>query len=140
MATKKVEVNEDDLKKAILILKCSKKYVQLPPADLFLGNLWRVAEKLGDKLMRNADLLLVEGKGHPTLKHPDEIKKPTEEPTKEESPKEEAPVTAEEPVAETPVKEEPQQSPTDEQPAAVEEQPKVEEPPHRCRKRQKKAK
>lgn len=135
MATKKVEVNEDDLKKAILILKCSKQYVQLPPADLFLGNLWRVAEKLGDKLMRKADLVIVEGKGHPTLKHPDEIK------VTEESTKEEVPVTTENPVAETPAKEEPQQSPTDEQPAVVtEEQPKVEEPLHRCRKRQKKAK
>lgn len=64
---KKIEVNEDDLKKVILMLKFSKAYLQLP-SDLFLTNLWRVAPKLADKLMRKAELVLIRNKGRLTLK------------------------------------------------------------------------
>lgn len=66
--TKKIEVNEDDLKKVILMLKLSKAYLQLPSQDLFLTNLWRVAPKLADKLMRKAELVLIQNKGRLTLK------------------------------------------------------------------------
>lgn len=47
---KKIEIPEDEFKKIVLILKCSKRYVNLPPSNLFLGNLWRVSSKLADKL------------------------------------------------------------------------------------------
>lgn len=68
MATRKVEVNEDDLKKVILMLKLSRTYLNLPPKNLFLVNLWRIAPKLADKLMRKSGLVLVQGKGRVVLK------------------------------------------------------------------------
>ena len=49
---KKIEMTEDEFKKIVLILKCSKRYVNLPPNNLFLGNLWRVSSKLADKLLK----------------------------------------------------------------------------------------
>ena len=70
---RKIEVNEDDLKKVILMLKLSKSYLQLPPQDLFLTNLWRVAPKLADKLMRKAELVLIQNKGRLTLKPVGEV-------------------------------------------------------------------
>lgn len=47
---KKIEIAEDDFKKIILMLKLSKKSMNIDPKDLLLGNLWRVAPKLADKL------------------------------------------------------------------------------------------
>ena len=52
----KVEVHGDDLKKVLLILKMSKEHVHIPNDNLQLLNLWRVAGKLADKLMRKANL------------------------------------------------------------------------------------
>ena len=43
MATRKIEVNEDDLKKVILMLKLSKQYLQIPNDNLALYNMWRVS-------------------------------------------------------------------------------------------------
>lgn len=68
MATRKIEVNEDDLKKVILILKLSKQYLQIPNDNLVLYNMWRVSGKLADKLMRKAELVMVTNKGRTTLK------------------------------------------------------------------------
>lgn len=68
MATKKIEVNEDDLKKVILMLKLSKQYLQIPNDNLALYNMWRVSGKLADKLMRKAELAMITNKGRTTLK------------------------------------------------------------------------
>ena len=68
MATRKIEVNEDDLKKVILMLKLSKQYVQIPNGNLALFNMWRVSGKLADKLMRKAELTMVTVKGRIFLK------------------------------------------------------------------------
>lgn len=65
---KKVMVNEDDLKKVVLILKLSKGHVQVPSTDLTLANLWRVSSKLADKLMKTANLTLVTTNGRVTLR------------------------------------------------------------------------
>lgn len=54
--SKQVLVNKDDLKKVVLILKLSKKYVKVPPTDLTTANLWRVSSKLADKLLRVSKL------------------------------------------------------------------------------------
>lgn len=54
---KKIEMTEDEFKKIVLILKCSKRYVNLPPNNLFLGNLWRVSSKLADKLLKRNGFL-----------------------------------------------------------------------------------
>lgn len=68
MSTRKIEVNEDDLKKVILMLKLSKPHLKLPPQELFLSNMWRVAPKLADKLMKKAGLTMTTNKGRITLK------------------------------------------------------------------------
>lgn len=65
---KKVEVNEDDLKKVILMLKMSKEYLQIPNKNLQVINLWRVAGKLADKLMRKANLTMESVNGRVVLK------------------------------------------------------------------------
>lgn len=56
---KKIEMTEDEFKKIVLILKCSKRYVNLPPNNLFLGNLWRVSSKLADKLLKRNGFQIV---------------------------------------------------------------------------------
>lgn len=53
MAIRKIEINEDELRKVILILKLSKTFVRVPSDNLTLLNLWRVSEKLADKLMKS---------------------------------------------------------------------------------------
>lgn len=60
---KKIEMTEDEFKKIVLILKCSKRYVNLPPSNLFLGNLWRVSSKLADKLLKRNGFQIVKGTG-----------------------------------------------------------------------------
>lgn len=70
---KKIEVNEDDFKKLVLMVKLSKAYVNLPPQDLQLGNLWRVAPKLADKLIAKAGMVLVQHKGRLSLKYASEV-------------------------------------------------------------------
>lgn len=84
---RKIEINEDDLKKVILILKLSKEYVQIPTSNLALINLWRVSGKLSDKLMRKAGLVLTQNKGRFVLK-PIEDGVPENEAPKEETPQE----------------------------------------------------
>lgn len=73
MAKKTIEVNEDDFKKVMLMLKYSKPFVKLEPTDLFLGNLWRVAPKLADTLTKKAGYVFVENKGKKTLKLASEV-------------------------------------------------------------------
>ena len=68
MATRKIEVDENDLKKVILMLKLSKQYVQIPNNKLTLYNMWRVSGKLADKLMRKSGLSMVTVKGRTFLK------------------------------------------------------------------------
>lgn len=73
MPTRKIEVNEDDLKKVILMLKLSKPYLQIPNDNLALYNMWRVSGKLADKFMRKAELVMVTNKGRTTLKPVGEV-------------------------------------------------------------------
>ena len=106
--TKKIEVNEDDFKKVVLIMKYSKEFVKLDPKDLFLGNLWRVAPKLADKLAKKNGYEFVENKGRKTLKPISGT--PKEEVTEEkpvEKPVEEPPVTTEKKVEDSEDDEEP---------------------------------
>lgn len=91
MATRKIEINEDDLKKVILILKLSKQYLQIPNDNLALYNMWRVSGKLADKLMRKAELVMVTNKGRTTLKPIGEV---TSEVADKNPPAEEKPVEA----------------------------------------------
>lgn len=72
----KIEVNEDDFKKVVLMMKYSKEFVKLDPKDLFLGNLWRIAPKLADKLAKKAGYVFVENKGRKTLKLLSEVETP----------------------------------------------------------------
>lgn len=132
MATRKIEVNEDDLKKVILMLKFSKPFVKLDPTDLFLGNLWRVAPKLADKLMSTADLVLVENKGRKTLKLKSEVTEvPTEVVSKPEKTKKSVKTESVEEKVEVPI--------TEPAPAfPVEEAPVEEKKVPRCRKRKNK--
>ena len=65
---KKIEINEDDFKKIMLILKHSRPFVQLDPKDLFLSNLWRVANKLADSVTKKAGYEFTEVKGKKSLK------------------------------------------------------------------------
>lgn len=119
---KKIEVSEADLKQIILIMKMSKPYVNIPPGNLRLENLWRVSGKLADKLMRKADLTLVTNNGKFSLKPTseainsedapkDETKKeaaeevPTETPTEEVKPEETPSENQEEKPSETPAEE-----------------------------------
>lgn len=119
---KKIEVSEADLKQIILIMKMSKPYVNIPPGNLRLENLWRVSGKLADKLMRKADLTLVTNNGKFSLKltseainsedaPKDETKKeaaeevPTETPTEEVKPEETPSENQEEKPSETSAKE-----------------------------------
>lgn len=103
MATRKIEINEADLKKVILILKLSKRFLALPPKDLFLYNLWRVSGKLADKFMRKAGLTMVTNKGRTTLKP---IGETGSEVAAKEVSSEEKPVEAKsEEVSEAPVEE-----------------------------------
>lgn len=72
---KKIEIPEDEFKKIVLILKCSKRYVNLPPNNLFLGNLWRVSSKLADKLLKRNGFQIVKGTGGRYTVKPVEDKK-----------------------------------------------------------------
>lgn len=119
---KKIEVSEADLKQIILIMKMSKPYVNIPPGNLRLENLWRVSGKLADKLMRKADLTLVTNKGKLLLK-------PTSEVNSEDAPKEE-------PKERTAIEEVPTETPTEK--VKTEDSP-TDEPKKtpRCRKRKK---
>lgn len=101
MPTRKIEVNEDDLKKVILMLKLSKQYLQTPNDNLALYNMWRVSGKLADKLMRKAELTMVTVKGRTILKPIGEV---NSEVTSKDAPTEKKSVEVKsEEVSETPV-------------------------------------
>lgn len=135
---KKVEVNEDDFKKIMLMLKYSKEFVKLDPSDLFLGNLWRVAPKLADKLVKKVGYVFVENKGRKTLKLESEVTPVNTEGTVTEDskdtgankPKDDKPTEATSPDPE-PV-EVVEEKPAEDLPSETE---KVEEKKPRCRKR-----
>lgn len=130
---KKIEVSEADLKQIILIMKMSKPYVNIPPGNLRLENLWRVSGKLADKLMRKADLTLVTNNGKFSLK-------PTSEAiNSEDAPKDETKKTSEEVSTETPTEEvKPDETPSENQGEKTSETPAEEtKKTHRCRKRKK---
>ena len=57
---RKILVDEDDLKKVVLILHYSQKAVKLDPKDLALNNLWRISRKLSIKFLRRMGLKLVD--------------------------------------------------------------------------------
>ena len=138
MSKRKIEVNEDDFKKILLILKLSKGYLKLPSQDLFLTNLWRVAPKLADKLMRKENLVLVQSKGRMSIKDASEVPADATimgggnvSALKVETPSEE---TAEVPVTETSAEVEVKESEAEPPTPITDEYRKV----HRCRKRHKK--
>lgn len=58
--SKQVSISKDDLKKVVLILKSSKKYVKVSPTDLTTANLWRVSSKLADRLLKAANMVCEE--------------------------------------------------------------------------------
>lgn len=128
MAKRKIEINEDDFKKIVLMLKLSKDYVKVPADNLALGNLWRVSSKLADKLLRSAEMEITQNKGRFTVKEISKEEKPKLE-TVFEVEVEEKPV---ETTTETPV-EDTTESPKEETPVPTEE---VKVP--RCRKRKSK--
>ena len=66
---KKIEVDENDIRKIILMLKLSKQYLHLPTDNLRLLNAWRVSGKLADKLMKKAKLTLITDKGKTIIKN-----------------------------------------------------------------------
>lgn len=68
MKERKIEVSEGDLKKVILLLKLSEKYVRVPDNNLALCNLWRISGNLADRLMKKAELSMMVSKGRITLK------------------------------------------------------------------------
>ena len=51
----------------------------IDPKDLLLGNLWRVAPKLADKLLRTAGYTIVENKGRISVKPVNTTETPKEE-------------------------------------------------------------
>lgn len=67
----RIELSEADVKKVIYMLKMSKKHINIPNDNLFLYNLWRVSDKLAEKLMRKAGLVMVAGKGRDVLRPSD---------------------------------------------------------------------
>lgn len=66
--TKKVTINEDDLKKVILILRLSYPYLRYTEMDNRLHNLWRVRDKVAKKLLKDGNLVEDSTKGWLTLK------------------------------------------------------------------------
>lgn len=76
---KKIEINEDDFKKIMLILKHSRPFVQLDPKDLFLSNLWRVSNKLADSITKKAGYEFTDLKGKKSLKVVNETTSDNEE-------------------------------------------------------------
>ena len=53
--------------------------MNIDPKDLLLGNLWRVAPKLADKLLRTAGYAIVENKGRISVKPVNTTETPKEE-------------------------------------------------------------
>ena len=64
----KMQIDEADLKKLLLMALCSKPFVKLDPKDLFLGNLWRVAPKVAEKILHQNGYEVVESKGRKVIK------------------------------------------------------------------------
>ena len=70
--TKKVSINEDDLKKVILILRLSYPYLRYNEMDNRLRNLWRVRDKVAKKLLKDGNLVEDSTKGRLNLKSKDD--------------------------------------------------------------------
>lgn len=70
--TKKVAINEDDLKKVILILRLSYPYLRYTEMDNRLRNLWRVRDKIAKELLKDGNLVEDSTKGRLTLKNKDD--------------------------------------------------------------------
>lgn len=73
MASRKIEIDENDLKKVILLLTLSSKYVQIPQDNLTMRNMWRISEKLVGKLLKKAGLILLTNKGRTIFKSIEEV-------------------------------------------------------------------
>lgn len=74
----KMQIDEADLKKLLLMALCSKPFVQLDPLDNFLGNLWRVAPKTAEKIINQNGYVVVESNGRKVIKRKDEIEESSE--------------------------------------------------------------
>lgn len=76
----KVEIEESDLKRLLLMVKLSKDrgYINVASKDLTVYNMWRVSEKMVGKITRKLGYSFVENKGRVFLKSA------TEESVKEE--------------------------------------------------------
>ena len=70
--TKKVTINEDDLKKVILILRLSYPYLRYNEMDNRLRNLWRVRDKVAKKFLKDGNLIEDSTKGRLNLKSKDD--------------------------------------------------------------------
>lgn len=84
--TRKIELNEDEFKNIILMMKLSGKYLQIPPNELRLFNIWRVAPKLADKLLKRTQMQIVQNKGRISVK-PITEETPVVDTPKENTPK-----------------------------------------------------
>lgn len=73
--TKKVEVNEDDLKKVILILELSTPFLRKEKMGLRLTNLWRIHGKLIKRFLKQGNLCITtNSKGQVTIKGEEDAK------------------------------------------------------------------
>lgn len=73
--TKKVEVNEDDLKKVILILELSTPFLHKEKMGLRLTNLWRIHGKLTKRFLKQGNLCITtNSKGQVTIKGEEDAK------------------------------------------------------------------
>ena len=69
---KNVEVPEDAFKKLVLLVHSSKPFLQIPPDNLALLNLWRVSKPLLEKLLKKSRYEIVTTKGKTIVKSYDE--------------------------------------------------------------------
>lgn len=73
--TKKVTINEDDLKKVILILELSSPFLNKREMDLRLFNLWRLHGKLTKRFLKQGNLhITTNSKGQVTVKGEEDAK------------------------------------------------------------------
>ena len=63
-----VTIDEDDFKKIVLLLKMSKTYVKVPPENIQLMNLWRVSDKVADKLLKKNGMQMLNLNGRVIVK------------------------------------------------------------------------
>lgn len=72
---RKILVNEDDLKKVILILELSTPFLNRSEMGLRLSNLWRVRSKIVKRFLKQGNLhTVLNSKGQLTVKEVEDAK------------------------------------------------------------------